>query len=260
MKKWLISIVLFLTILVSPFISTIQAKAFTSVNITITATGFIVAAPVGFTVYYISDYEVGILWTKPVGAANTMIRAKYGSVPTSITDGYLVYSGAAEAASDTAVSLDETAAMIYYRAWCQSAGGVWGNLYAEGTMEGIGMTLIAFVLLALGLMIATFALKSGRRILAFATAGAWMVLGAYCYTKYVTLWDVYYALFWLSAGMVIVCALIPVILRERKEDVAEEDYGDDRELIEDIKAGEADEARMDRIFGKRRKPKKRIIY
>jgi len=97
----------------------------TSQDVTITARGFVIGAPAGFTVYYISDYEVGLSWTKPEGADNTMVRAAYGRTPESRTDGYLVYYGGAENASDTAVSLDETAAVIYYKAWSQTAGGIW---------------------------------------------------------------------------------------------------------------------------------------
>ena len=91
------------------------------------------------------------------------------------------------------------------------------------------MLLAILGFLALSLFIATFAVPQGRTILAFASAGGWMLLGIYSYTKFVTLWDIYYSLFWLSMGLVFVCVLIPVILRENAEgDITPEfdEYGE----------------------------------
>ena len=70
----------------------------------------------------------------------------------------------------------------------------------------------------MGMFIATFAVPQGRVILAFASAGAWMLLGVYSYSKFLVLWDIHYSLFWLSMGLVFVCVLIPVILREKREE------------------------------------------
>lgn len=61
MRKWLAVIVCLVLILLPT--STIRAD--TSSDVTITATGIVIGAPGGFTVYYISDYEVGLSWTKP---------------------------------------------------------------------------------------------------------------------------------------------------------------------------------------------------
>ena len=127
------------------------ASADTSEEVTVTAAGYICEAPGGFTLTYINDHEVQITWTKGEGAANTAIRAKYGSYPEDVDDGYLVYYGDGESCSDTAVSLDETATAVHYRAWSEDEHGIFTAEWAEGTMEGIGMTLIGFVMLALGL-------------------------------------------------------------------------------------------------------------
>lgn len=215
-----------------------KAEAATSDQVTVTATGLVVGAPGGFTVYYISDYEVGISWAKPEDAVNTMIRAKYSDYPTAPahgyepTDGYLVYYGPAENASDTAVSLDETATPVYYRAWCEDAEGNWSPLYGEGEMEGIGMVLIALIILAIGFMVLSYVFK--RMEMMFAGAGAWIVLGFYAFTRSESsspaqITDIYMGLFWLCIGLTITCALLPMAMRQKPgmlEPEAPEDESD----------------------------------
>lgn len=146
--RWLLAVILGLSLvlLVSP-----PASADSSDNITVTATGWVCEAPGGFTVTYISDYEVGLSWTNGLGAENTMVRAAYGRTPESREDGYLVYYGDEEYCSDTAVNLDETMSLVYYRAWHQNANGAWEEGETTGFVEGIGVTTIAFIVLAMGL-------------------------------------------------------------------------------------------------------------
>ena len=153
MKKWLVILVLLALGLI---LATVPVLAGTSAEVTVTATGYICEAPGGLTLTYVSDYEVGISWTKGEDAVNTMIRAKYGSVPESRTDGYLVYYGAGTSASDTGVSIDETVAPIYYRAWSESTGGAWeeegiSNFFEGGGMLFIGMLIFAGILSWLGI-------------------------------------------------------------------------------------------------------------
>lgn len=122
--------------------------------------------------------------------------------------------------------------------------------------------LFAFIFLALVPTISAFAIPSGRRILGFVSAGTWLLLGIYSYMSSETpatgAWDINFALFFLSCGMVIVMSLISAILKEKKEIEPELDdyFPEDRELIEDIDEQERDRERFDRIFrgsGKRRK-------
>lgn len=152
MWKWLVVCAILITAVLIPT----SALAGTTADVTITATGIVVGAPGGLTLTYISDYEVGISWTKGTDAENTMIRAAYGRTPGSRTDGYLVYygpgDGQEEIISDTGVSLDETATPVYYRAWSQNASGGWENEGVSGFIEGIGVTTIAFIILALGVV------------------------------------------------------------------------------------------------------------
>jgi len=256
--KWLKLLILlaFLLILIP---APVEAA---SADVVITAQGYVVGVPGGFTITYISDYEVGISWTKGEGAENTLVRAAIGRMPENRNDGYEVYYGTGTTATDW-VNMETLSVPIYYKSWSQTAGGAWEEGGSDTRqVEGVSMILIAFIALALGLTIATFALKSGRAILAFAGAGAWMLLGVYSYTRFTTLWDIYYALFWLSMGMVFACVLVPAILREKKEeDISVEDideYGD-RDLLADIEAGEKDKERLDKLFGSRRRPPRRRL-
>lgn len=192
----------------------------TSADVVVTAVGFIVEAPGGFTVYYISDYEVGLSWTKPEGADNTMIRAAYGRMPEDREDGYLVYYGDLEYTSDTAVALDDIAVPVYYRAWSQNEGGVWENEGSTGFIEGWGMLMIAFVLLCLGLTIGGYTLHRGS--LAFAGMAAWMAMGAYCYITADGEWGIYMGLFWVCIAMIFTSGLEGALLSRGTEQAEDE--------------------------------------
>jgi hypothetical protein len=174
MKKWLIILGL---LILSLALGATPVLANTSEDITVTATGYVVGAPGGLTLTYISDYEVGISWTKGTDAVNTMVRAKYGSAPTSRTDGYLVYYGDGTSASDTGVSIEETAAPIYYRAWSQNAGGLWEEEGISGFFEGGGMTLIALFLFA-GIL-SWLGMRSNFVLLRLMGGAGWLAMFIY---------------------------------------------------------------------------------
>ena len=170
-------------------------RADTSFDVLVTATGIVVDAPSGLTVYYISDYELGISWTKAVSANNTIIIAKYGSYPVDRTDGYQVYYGMGENCSDVAVNLEETASTIHYRAWSEDTDGIWSPVYAEANWESIVMTLIAnvlsqlaqllFPLLALAIFSA-LAFWKPNPLLFMMAAGTSLMLGLDWYDVYTT--------------------------------------------------------------------------
>lgn len=159
MWRWLLGFLLAITVVLGvPF----TAEAATSAEVTITVVGYVVGAPGGLTLTYVSDYEVGISWTKGEDAENTMVRAAVGRLPESRTDGYLVYYGPGTSTSDWKGNLDVIDARIYYRAWSERVDGVWEE---GGTSDwlagGGGMTTIAIIMLVLGLTIAAYVVKSG---------------------------------------------------------------------------------------------------
>jgi hypothetical protein len=219
--RWLRAIIIF-AIVASIVIAPAQpAMAATSVDIIITASGYVCGIPGGLTITYISDYEVGISWIKGEGAVNTMIRAKYGGVPTSTTDGYLVYYGDEENCSDTTMNFDEYVGKIYYSAWSENENGVFTQEYTSGEVEGISMQLLAFVLLCLGLTIGGYALK--KTFIAMAAVGGWLVLLFYSYIQADGEWNVYMALFWVCLGMLLASIVEVALMRGKGEEEAEEE-------------------------------------
>lgn len=238
------------------------AIAATSVQVVITATPGANGGISNFLITYTSDTQLDLSWGFYGDAVNIMIRGKYGDYPADIpdentapTDGYLVYYGNGVAASDTTMDFDENPGKLYYKVWAQKADGKWYTGAITDFEESRIMTLLAFIILAGGLTVATFALKSGRKILCWASAGAWLLLGVYSYTQYAVVWDIYYALFMLSMIMVFACALIPAVLREKKEedpDMLEEFDEVDRPLAKDIMATNKDRKNYDMLFGRGR--------
>jgi hypothetical protein len=226
------------------FTPALCVSAATTATVTITATGVVVGAPGGFTLTYISDYEVGIDWTPAAGSTNTLIRAATGRYPTSITDGWLVYFGAGSTTIDTGVSLDETATGIYYRAWAEKAGA-YSPFWAEDFIEGGGMTFIAFAAIALGLTIGGFAIK--RVSLVVGSAFGWLVLGGYSYSKITAPFEssIYFYLFLMCIAMVLAVAMEAVLVKRSMQDVLNEEQEIKREnkLQPDI----VDESAIDRM-------------
>lgn len=249
---------LVLILLISVILPASPVLADTSANVTITAVGFIVEVPGNFTVYYISDYEVGLSWTKPVDAANTMIRAKYGSVPTSRTDGYLVYygpdDGIGETISDTGVNFEEGASDVYYRAWSQRIDGVWEEIGTSNFMENPYMLLIALLILAMGFTITSYVFKKG--VLAFAGAGSWMVTSIYCFSKSSSDWDVYFSLAWLFIGLVIACAFSPLAWRETTPIGETPEEPDIRDMREEIEAWNKERSQYSFLYSNKRGKRK----
>lgn len=119
----------------------------------------------------------------------------------------------------------------------------------------IALMLMAFIILALGLMIAAYAVR--RKVLAFAACGAWILLSGYSYTRFTDEWDIFYTLFFLAAGFAFISAFEVFALRERKEegDVAEES-DEERAMREESTRVTKERGMIDSILG-RRKPRRR---
>lgn len=120
--------------------------------------------------------------------------------------------------------------------------------------EADALTLIGFIILALTPTIASFALKTGRALLCFASAGFWAILGGFAYSNSASTWDLLYCLFWVSMGMVIVCALMPAILREQPED---EHRIDEDPVMSDIDRDLEDREHYGQLFTRGKPQKKR---
>lgn len=212
MRKLALAVLLPLLVALIPQSVGGQPPAATA-DVTVNATGITVFPPQDFTVYTISDREVGIMWTKPAGAVNTMVRAYWGRAPTDRTDGVLVYYG-----SESHVvhwhDLDTATEPVYYKAWCETAAGDWDLLGADGSITGVGMTaLLILCILAASLTVAMFATKNS--LLGFPSAIFWGILGGYAYQRSLVTWDWLYILFFGAMGMVIFAMFAAYALRNR---------------------------------------------
>lgn len=209
--KWVARICLVLALMLLP--TTVSAA--TSAEVTIYAMGYVCDAPGGFTLTYITDYEIGINWAMGAGANNTMVRAAYGRYPENRTDGYLVYYGNGTYCNDTAVNLDETASLVYYRAWSQNAAGVWEEVGASDWLEGPNMKMIALIVLCLGLMTPAFLWK--KQALMVAAGLAWTVLAFWSRAMTPTwgTWDMYELLFYLGFALALMCFIESAVVAHR---------------------------------------------
>ena len=129
---------------------------------------------------------------------------------------------------------------------------------------------LLFAFLAIVLMIAGYATK--RMILAYAACGFWLLAGLQARTvstiSATGVWDIYYGLFFLCIGFIIISALEGMSLRTKVEVKAEEEIDEDEaEQNEQIKQLKSDMDRVNRpvnsmrraIRGKRRVRRKTSI-
>lgn len=221
--KWLhipLAIVLCLLIVRVLEIYPTKAQSHTA-DVTITVSGEWPLAPTNFVATYVSETQVDLTWVQGLNTTHTIIVAKIGAYPTSITDGYIVYDGTSTNASDIGVNFDVVAGDIHYAAW-----GYIGINYstdsAQTSIGGVSVILLALIFLPLGLTVAMFV--SRQAMLGFPCALFWAVLGGYAYTQSTTPWgDWQYYLYFASAfGMTTFTALAAFGLREKRDTPADE--------------------------------------
>lgn len=177
MKKLGLWNLLLLLVLSAPLLVGTPVQAATSVNITITAVGFICGAPGDFTLTYVTDNEVDISWVKGEDAENTLVRAAFGHVPASISDGYQVYYGTGTSCTDNAIDL-ATPSIVYYRAWSRNAGGVYASLFASGDTGGfMSISFLFMTLSIIGLVLFLAAFRWKDMLLSYAAFFWWIALG-----------------------------------------------------------------------------------
>lgn len=74
---------------------------------------------------------------------------------------------------------------------------------------------MSFLLGIMSLVLTSLAFILRKSALGYSAAGFWVVFAVYCYTASTVTWDVYYGMFLLGCGMTILCALEPVVMREK---------------------------------------------
>lgn len=173
MWKWFV--ILLVLILLIPSV----VRAETSAEVMVTASGLVVGSPTGLTFTYISDYEVGLSWTKGEDAVNTLIRRTKNRPPEDRYDGVLVYEGSGESTKDWVDII--TAPVVYYRAWSQNAEGQWEEIGASGEANFMSQSfmLLVFLGFALGLMVINF--RRRNILLALAASLMWLALAMWLF-------------------------------------------------------------------------------
>lgn len=100
--------------------------------------------PINFVVLGVGDTIIDISWTMGASANSTMIRGSSSGYPSSVTSGYLVYSGNETSVTINGLSLDTS--VYYYRAWSYNDYG-YSVAYADGYAGNpIGIPSIIFVI------------------------------------------------------------------------------------------------------------------
>lgn len=205
-----------LLVLLFPLFMPLKAKAATA-DVVITAQGIVVAAPGDFTLTYITDYEVGISWTKPPLAVNTMVRVAYGRQPTSITDGYQVYYGVGTSATDNATSL-AAPDITFYAAWSQRADGLWSPLFASGDTGGFMSASFLFIgLIAIACFLTWMASRRPNILVAFASGLTWLAMGFWVLLGDVTNLGLESSWTQILAWVLIIMTFVPFLLQMNVE-------------------------------------------
>lgn len=257
MWRWLLIVLVIIPLGLWP-VAVIGA---TTQEVTVTATpGYGI---VSFNVDYVSDTQIDLSWVVAPDVTNVMVRAKFNAdldeIPDSATtpsDGVLVYYGDASNVSYW-TNLETTSYPLYFKVWGQKADESWYIGSRSGWTEGATMLLLALIALALGFFISMFVFKRG--ILAWASIAAWLVLGAFCYTKYETEWDIYYTIFFLSIGLVFITVveLWRVVASSKGIEPEDELDEEDEALMNDFEGIRKERERYRSIFGNRRRRPKR---
>ena len=167
----LITLVLVTGVFLMP-VQSAYAQNVTSANVTIYATGYVIAAPGNFTMYYVSDFELGLSWEKKPGANNTMVRCAVGRAPENRTDGELAYYGNGTNASYwTNVGY---AGPVYCTAWHENESG-WGT-YAEEDGNFMSMSFLFLGMILMAGFLTFFSLKRPEMLIRLAASFMWLAM------------------------------------------------------------------------------------
>lgn len=190
-----------------------------SANFTTTAT---LEPPYNIVATDLGGSTINIQWTKGAGSTYSMFRVSRQQYPEDVDEYEQIYYGDRTSANFTwAITTDEA----WISAWGYASDNTtYSSTYNTTRIGGTEMFLGVLVLLALSLTIAGYLKR--QPILTIAGAGAWAIFGIYSYGLSVTpdtgTWDIYYAIFFLSMGMILLCILEPVIMKPQenpKEDL-----------------------------------------
>ena len=167
---------LFLLIGLCLLLSPQGVGADTTADIVITAQGYVGEAPGGLTITYVSDYELGVNWTKAAGTNYTMVRVAYGRPVSDRTDGFELYYGQG---TNTTFWTSNVGIVgpVYIKAWSQNIWGIWEEIGATAEGNFMSMSFLFGILVILGLVLFIAAFRWKDMLLSYAAALTWMAIG-----------------------------------------------------------------------------------
>ena len=165
------------------------------------------AAAVDFDAVALSAYEVGITWTRGVGATHTLIKRQIGSYPATRDNGVEIYWGTGENVTDgiDMTILDQD---VYYRAWSWNSVG-WSTSYAQDIVEVTGMignSLFLGCLLLLAGMLTFGSYWVKERALLFIAVIAWFGIMVFAFVLQVNDYDHFWIVGTIGIAMATLCA------------------------------------------------------
>jgi hypothetical protein len=189
----------------------------TSVNSTYDR-GFLANVPPGplnLTATQLTADSISLNWTAT--SNYTVIYVSTSDFPAGVGDGTLAYNGTGESVIITGLALDATT--YYYRAWSWN-GMFYSTDYDEVQIGGSTMIFISFVLMAMGMM--TLFVWKRIGLFSFGAAGVWALLAFLGFQQSgagapIPITDVYMGVFWIGVAFTIICAFLPMIMREKPD-------------------------------------------
>jgi hypothetical protein len=173
--------------------------------------------PLNFTITQTGPSSINITWDMGANADTVIIRVKEDGYPKNVTDGYFVYAGNGTSTTVDGLNLDTTT--YYYRAWSHNGYG-YSVDYAQAQIGGVTMIFISFVLMAMGMM--TLFVWKRIGLFSFGAAGVWALLAFLGFQQSgagapIPITDVYMGVFWIGVAFTIICAFLPMIMREKPD-------------------------------------------
>lgn len=121
-------------------------------------------------------------------------------------------------------------------------------------MEPIFLLLV-LVILAVAFTIASYIFKKG--MLAFTSAGAWILASIHCFSQAILTWDIYFCLGFLFIGLTVACFFSPLAWRETTVGNDPTEEPDIRDLREEIEAFNRERGQYDFLRGNNKRSRRR---
>lgn len=168
------------------------------ISFTTPAAPTIIEPPDPFTVEQNGVNSGNITWTQGANSNTVMIRASLTGYPSSVTDGWLVYSGNASQYTHEGLSLETST--IYYSSWGE-AGGEYSSTYSTAKLGGTAMLMLTLGIITIGM--SYISSKYRHMLLNLGTAVLWAVFLTYITANYTPASDS-----WMSLAVVAVITFI----------------------------------------------------